>query len=145
MLFLVWCFCHTSDHYSPTYCCQWNFIFTIRNEVAKVMFLHLSVSHSVHNGGLVSHHALRQSPSGTESPGRRHPSGLDTPPGTDTTPPGSRHHLLPQSRHPPPGGDGYCCGRYASYWNAFLLQLTLLFWVRYLLKYVALQEYKIWN
>ena len=22
---------------------------------------------------------------------------------------------------PPPPGDGYCCGRYASYWNAFLL------------------------
>ena len=21
---------------------------------------------------------------------------------------------------PPPGRDGYCCGRYASYWNAFL-------------------------
>ena len=26
-------------------------IFTVRNEVAKVMFLHLSVSHSVHRGG----------------------------------------------------------------------------------------------
>ena len=23
-------------------------------------------------------------------------------------------------RHLPPPGDGYCCGRYASYWNAFL-------------------------
>ena len=23
-------------------------------------------------------------------------------------------------RHPPPPADGYCCGRYASYWNAFL-------------------------
>ena len=30
----------------------------------------------------------------------------------------------PRSRHPqgadPPSQDGYCCGRYASYWNAFL-------------------------
>ena len=24
----------------------------------------------------------------------------------------------------PPGRDGYCCGRYASYWNAFLLLAT---------------------
>ena len=31
----------------------------------------------------------------------------------------------PPSRHPPgqtsPPTDGYCCGRYASYWNAFFL------------------------
>ena len=27
---------------------------------------------------------------------------------------------LPGSRQPPPPADGYCCGRYASYWNAFL-------------------------
>ena len=25
---------------------------------------------------------------------------------------------------PPPPADGYCCGRYASYWNAFLLSLV---------------------
>ena len=24
---------------------------------------------------------------------------------------------------PPSPGDGYCCGRYASYWNAFLFDL----------------------
>ena len=28
-------------------------------------------------------------------------------------------HALRQT--PPPPADGYCCGRYASYWNAFLL------------------------
>ena len=27
-------------------------------------------------------------------------------------------HVLRQT--PPPGRDGYCCGRYASHWNAFL-------------------------
>ena len=27
---------------------------------------------------------------------------------------------------PSPGRDGYCCGRYASYWNAFFLKITLL-------------------
>ena len=25
---------------------------------------------------------------------------------------------------PPPKADGYCCGRYASYWNAFLLNIS---------------------
>ena len=30
----------------------------------------------------------------------------------------------------PPGRDGYCCGRYASYWNAFLLVLRRYFRVR---------------
>ena len=44
-------------------------------------------------------------------------------------------------RVPGPGGclvetlpDGYCCGRYASYWNAFLFQLTVFFynfWICY--------------
>ena len=38
----------------------------------------------------------------------------DTPPGRH--PPGK--HL--PSRHPPPR-DGYCSGRYAFYWNAFLV------------------------
>ena len=27
--------------------------------------------------------------------------------------------------HPPPTADGYCSGRYASYWNAFLLRAVL--------------------
>ena len=31
----------------------------------------------------------------------------------------------PLGRHPPPPADGYCCGRYASYWNAFLLCLIV--------------------
>ena len=34
-------------------------ILTVRNEVAKVMFLHVSVSHSVHGGGVLSQHALQ--------------------------------------------------------------------------------------
>ena len=34
---------------------------TVRNEVAKVMFLHVSLSHSVHGGclGVLSQHALQ--------------------------------------------------------------------------------------
>ena len=38
---------------------------------------------------------------------------------------------LPRSRHPsgpgtPPPADGYCCRRYASYWNAFLYSIWFL-------------------
>ena len=35
------------------------------------------------------------------------------------------HHALRQT--PPSSADVYCCGRYASYLNAFLLFLSLLF------------------
>ena len=46
------------------------------------------------------------------TPQSRHPPGPDTPPGPDP---------------PSPPADGYCCGRYASCWNAFsfLLQWVL--------------------
>ena len=60
-------------------------IFTVRNEVAKVMFLHLSVCHSAHRwGGSASVHA------GTP-PQSRHPPRSRHPPGTST----------PQTRNPP--------------------------------------------
>ena len=77
-------------------------VITIRNEVAQVMFLHLPVI--LFTGGSASVH-----------------SGIPHPPGT-------RHP--PQTRHPPwdqaplRSRDGYCCGQYASYWNAFLLILV---------------------
>ena len=73
------------------------------------------------HGGRVSQHVLGQTP----------PSWVDTPQ-TDTPFPPGRHppdrHPLPAGRHPqadnplkqtPPSG--HCCGRYASYWNAYLL------------------------
>ena len=56
--------------------------------------------------------------------GSRHTSlGADTPPPRADTPPEQTH---PQEQTPPweqttPPRDGHCCGRYASYWNAFLL------------------------
>ena len=65
--------------------CVW--IFTVRNKVAKVMFLHLSVI--LFTGGVCLSACW------------------------DTTPP---------DQVPPPKADGYCCGRYASYWNAFLFR-----------------------
>ena len=70
---------------------------TVRNEVAKVMFLQVCVCPRGGGGG------LPQCMLGYQPPG----------PGT------------PESRHPPPGRDVYCCGRYASYWNAFLLLTSL--------------------
>ena len=63
-------------------------IVTVRNEVAKVMFLHVSVC-----------------PQGGGVPGQ--------------VPPRDQVHPLGPGTPLPPG-DGYCCGRYASYWNAFL-------------------------
>ena len=75
-----------------------------QTKFAKVMFLHLSVSHSVHRGG-VCLSACWDTP-----PGTRHPPDQATPP----------------TRHPPSGSrDGYCCGRYASYWNALLFKHKL--------------------
>ena len=51
-------------------------------------------------------------PPGTKS---RHPlDQKETPPPTK-----SRHPVGPKADTPPQ--DGYCCGRYASYWNALLL------------------------
>ena len=70
------------------------------------MFLHLSVSHSVHRGLSAPVHA-----------------GIHHSPGQ--TPPGPTPHPADTPRQATPTEDGYCCGRYASYWNAFLLYLTL--------------------
>ena len=88
------------------------------------MFLHLSVI--LFTGGSASMHtgiprAQSRHPSDQAPPQEQTPSGPGTPPGEDTPGPGT-----PQSRHSrtrPPPEDGYCCGRYASYWNAFLFTL----------------------
>ena len=67
-----------------------NITFTVlKRSCEKVMFLHPSVSHSVHRG------CLPQCMLGYTPMGRHHPA------------------------------DGYCCGRYASYWNAFLFEIFL--------------------
>ena len=67
---------------------------TVRNEVAKAMFLHLSVI--LFTGGVCL-------------------SACWDPPR-----PGTPRRKHPPDQAPPPSRDGYCCGRYASYWNAFL-------------------------
>ena len=76
-------------------------IFTVRNEVAKVMFLHLSVSHSAHRwGGSASVHA------GTPP----HPPRAGTPPevGTPLGPAPPRPGTPLEQSPPPPPADSYC-------------------------------------
>ena len=119
-----------------------------RNEVwGKVIFLHLSVIHSPGGGSTwagtssLSRYIPQgryipwagTPPTGTP-PGHVHPPGRYTPLGRFTphrytpgqvhppagTPPGQVHP--PRQVHPPSLPiRGSMCGRYASYWNAFLL------------------------
>ena len=72
-----------------------------QTKFAKVMFLHLSVSHSVHRGGLVLGGACSR---GVPAPGGVWSGGCPV-------------------KTPAPSRDSYCCGWYASYLNAFLFQV----------------------
>ena len=89
-------------------------IISVRNEVAKVMFLQESVCPW---GGLpqcmLGYHPH---PPGPEIPP---PKSRHTPPPTGAGTPSPSRPPAPGAGTPPPA-DGYCCGRYASYWNAFL-------------------------
>ena len=38
---------------------------------------------------------------------------------------GQSQYALRQTHPPPPPADGYCCGQYASYWNAFLFSYKI--------------------
>ena len=76
----------------------------------------------VHRGG-VCPIACWDTPPRTKN---KHPPGpkadTPTPPGPKADPQDQRQ-TLPQDQRQTPPGDGYCCGRYASYWNAFLFSL----------------------
>ena len=103
--------------------------FTVRNEVAKVMFLHLSVCPQ--RGVCLSTCWDTAPPPREQHPRSRHPPRASTHLGADTSPgsrppPGADTPQPPLWEQAPPGadtppGDGYCCRRYASCWNAFLL------------------------
>ena len=82
-------------------------------------------------GGLPQCMLGYHTPLGADPPRSRPP--WEQTPGADT--PQSRHPPradTPWSRHTPradtPRRDGHCCGRYASYWNAFLYK-----WIVYCL------------
>ena len=119
-----------------------HFFTVCKRSCGKVMFLHLSVSHSVYGGVSTSVHAGIQPPeqtppcpvhAGIHTPlpsacWDTHPLSSacwDTPPAQcmlGYTPPAQcmLGYTVPSAcwdRH------GYCCGQYTSYWNAFLLPL----------------------
>ena len=102
---------------------------TVRNEVAKVMFLQVSVCQQ---GGLLPGGCLLRG--GVPGPGGPGLGGAWSGGAWSWGVPGHGGCLLlgasvaaPGGGIPacteaePPGRDGYCCGRYASHWNAFLL------------------------
>ena len=96
-------------------------VITVRNEVGKVMFLHLSVCPqgvggwgliwgSVCSGGCLVQGRLSARGGAWSRGGCLVGGGVPGP----VVP----LRQTPRTRHPP--ADGYCCGRNASYWNAFL-------------------------
>ena len=117
-----------SNFYRPQRSCK-GYVFT-------PVCLSTGGSASVH-AGIPPSSSSHSRPPSSRHPRSRHPLGADNPP--ERTPPWSRplrsrhpHPLeqtpleqtpleqTPPSRSRPPQADGYCCGRYASYWNAFL-------------------------
>ena len=121
-------------------------IFTGRNEVvAKVMFLHVSVI-LLTGGSLENPPQTRQTPRDQGEPPwtRQTPPGTkenpppdqgEPPPGPGRNPPWDQAGTPPGPRRTPPTGPGtppgeeHCSirsmsGRYASYWNAFLLNVA---------------------
>ena len=74
-------------------------------------------------GWSASVHAGIPSPPGARTPQSRHPPPKSRhSPRAGTSRPGTPpEQAPPQSWHPHPPADGYCCGWYTSYWNAFLL------------------------
>ena len=100
-------------------------LITGRNEVvAKVMFLLVSVI--LCTGGVsASVHAGIPPPADTHSPPEQTTPWEQTPPQEQTNPPLTDTH--PPGKQTPPGVDSSIrsmSGRYASYWNAFLLKLA---------------------
>ena len=84
-------------------------IFTVRNEVVKVRFLHVSVCPQGGSTWTGTPKGYRYTPLEAHPPGSTCFPPWSTPPGKHT--PGKHTRL----------GDGWRCGRYASFWNAFLL------------------------
>ena len=77
-----------------------------------------------------SRHPPEQTPPRADTPLEQTPPGADTP---EQTPPSPEQP--PRSRHPPREADSSIrstIGRYASYWNAFLLNAAEAIWCIYL-------------
>ena len=150
------------------------------------MFLHLSVSHSVHGGMGCLADTTEQTPPGRHPPGRhphsplgRHPPGRHTPrqthPQADTSPPQvdtpqapplpsgqtplrqttpqttpspqqTPSRLTAPGQTPSPPADGYCSGRYVSYWNAFLcIHFYTITWTEKFTKWIKPCKSQVWK
>ena len=83
-----------------------------KSSCGKGMFLHLSVSHSVHSH---SYPKADTPPPWADTPPGRHPPWLNTHTHTHT------HLADTPGQTPPAPRDGHCSRRYTSYWNAFLI------------------------
>ena len=112
----------------------YSLIITVCNEVAKVMFSQACVCPQGGvpgpGGGVCSQGGLLPGGSppgdawsqggawswGVSAPGGYLFRGMSVPRGVG---------ISACTEADPPGRDGYCCGRYASYWNAFLLMIFL--------------------
>ena len=93
--------------------------FTVRNEVAKVMFLQACVCPQ--GGGVCLSACWDTTPPWSRPLPLEQipPPPEQIPPGSDT-PPEQTHP--PEQTPPPRRGDCHCCGQYAFYWNAFLFE-----------------------
>ena len=67
-----------------------------------------------------SRHPREQTPL-DQTPPEQTPPRADTPLGADTSQSWHFPELTPPPEADTPPRDGHCCGRYVSYWNAFLL------------------------
>ena len=98
---------------------------------AKVMFLQVSVIHSVHRGGGgLPQCMLGYPPDQADTPQDQTPPGPGRHPPRSDTPPGPGRHPPSQDQADPPPREAdssirSTSGRYASYWNAFLFLLKI--------------------
>ena len=124
MVFECWCWWHCGENNRRPPCRHWFcgsrcYFYRPQRSCGKVMFLHLSVSHSVHRGDTPppADTPLPSAYWDTHPPGRHHtgqtPSfpvhaGIPTPSACWDTPPCAVH-----------AGIRSTSGRYASHWNAY--------------------------
>ena len=113
----------TSIFYRPQRSCE-GYVFT--PVLSVILFTGGGLS-SVHAGIPSQEQTLPQADPPKQTPPRsRHPPGADTPRWEQKPPP---QEQTPVEQTPPgadtPPGKGYCCVRYASYWNAFLVPTLL--------------------
>ena len=88
----------------------------------KVMFSQACVKNSVHRGCLPDSPPDQRQTAPPPTRGRPTPRTRGRHPQTrGRHPPGQTPAHNPLGRHPP--ADGYCSGRYASYWNTFLFEV----------------------